>query len=59
MTATGYEATKWICPANVRYCIAKRTMPLAAAAHNDLVAGYVGFEIPKRKQLVGADFDCC
>ncbi len=36
--------------------IRKRTIEPIAAAHNDLLVGYVGFAISKRKQLVGADF---
>ena len=40
----------------VRFPIRKRTIEPITAAHNDLFVGYVGFGIPKRKQLVGADF---
>ncbi len=56
MTVTGYEATKCICRANVRYHLEKRTIPLTAATHNELFVRRVGFENPKRKQLVDADF---
>ena len=41
---------------NVRFPIIKRTFEPIAAAQNDLLLGYVGFGISKRKQLVGADF---
>ncbi len=41
---------------NVRLQIGKRTIEPIAAARNDLLVGYVGFWISKRKQLVGTDF---
>jgi len=40
----------------VRFQIRKRSFEPIAAAQNDLLLGYVGFGISKRKQLVGADF---
>ena len=40
----------------VRLQIRKQTFEPIAAAQNDLLSGYVGFGISKRKQLVGADF---
>jgi len=41
---------------NDRLRIRKRTIEPTAAAHHDLSVSYVSFAIPKRKQLVGADF---
>jgi hypothetical protein len=41
---------------NVRLWIRKRSFEPTSAAHNGLFLGYVGYEIPKRKQCVGADF---
>ncbi len=41
---------------NVRLWIRKQSFEPIAAAHNDLFVGYVGFEIPKRKESAGADF---
>ncbi len=41
---------------NVRLWIRKRTIEPIAAAHNGLFLDYVGYEIPKRKQCVEADF---
>ncbi len=40
----------------VRFPIRKRTFEQIAAAQNDLLLGYVGFAISKRKKLVGSDF---
>ena len=41
---------------NVRFPIRKETFERFAAAQNNLLLGYVGFGISKRKQFVGADF---
>jgi hypothetical protein len=40
----------------VRFLISKPTIEPIAAAQNDLLVGYVGIAISKRKHLVGADF---
>jgi hypothetical protein len=41
---------------NVRLQIRKRSFEPTAEAHDDLVVGYVGFAISKRKKLAGSDF---
>jgi hypothetical protein len=56
MSAVGYEATRWGGPSHVRLCLRKRTIRLTAAAHNDLLVGYVSFAIPKRKKLAVSNF---
>jgi hypothetical protein len=41
---------------NVRLQIRKRSFEPTAAAHDDLVVGYVGFAISKRKKSANSDF---
>ncbi len=40
----------------VRFPITKQTFEPIAAAQNNLLLGYVGFAIRKRKKLAGSDF---
>lgn len=56
MTANGYKATRWNRPSHVRLRLAKRTILLAAAMHNDRLGDDVCFAIPKRKKLNGSNF---
>ena len=58
MAVFGYDATKRVWPANVRWERKKRTIPLIAAAHNGLFVGYVASVEIERKIFVGSDFVC-
>ena len=59
MSASGYEATKWIFLANVYYQIEKRTIPLNAAMHNEPFVGNVDFAMPRRKEVTDLAIVSC
>ena len=56
MAAFGQKRSLAAASPSVRLWFRKRSFEPTSAAHNGLFLGYVGYEIPKRKQCVGADF---